>query len=64
MPKSFEKEFAVLVGPEGGFSEAELEWLEKSGSYRMGLGPTRLRGSHAPLVACGKLMGLEKNSGW
>ncbi|MDB5104536.1 MAG: ribosomal methyltransferase RsmE [Fibrobacteres bacterium] len=49
---------AMLTGPEGGFSAAELTWLEEQGCYRMGLGPTRIRGTHAPLIACGKLLGL------
>ncbi len=51
----------ILCGPEGGFSHAELEWLWKQTDvYPLGLGETRLRATHAPLVACGKLMGL----GW
>jgi 16S rRNA (uracil1498-N3)-methyltransferase len=49
----------LLTGPEGGFSEAEIRWLladENAG--RLGLGGTRIRATHAPLLACGKLMGL------
>ncbi|MDB5049948.1 MAG: hypothetical protein JWO30_3019 [Fibrobacteres bacterium] len=60
LPDRMEEDFAVLSGPEGGFSAAELAWLESEGCHRMGLGETRLRGTHAPLLACGKLMGL----GW
>jgi 16S rRNA (uracil1498-N3)-methyltransferase len=53
--------FALMVGPEGGFSEKELTWLsQQSASYRLDLGATRLRAVHAPLVGLGKLMGL----GW
>ncbi|HLP39946.1 MAG TPA: RsmE family RNA methyltransferase [Fibrobacteria bacterium] len=49
----------VLVGPEGGFSGEETEWLfGAEGAFNLGLGGTRIRGTHAPLVACGKLMGL------
>jgi 16S rRNA (uracil1498-N3)-methyltransferase len=58
LPSAFPSAFGILCGPEGGFSAAELDWLEASGCHRMGLGPTRLRGTHAPLFACGKLMGL------
>jgi 16S rRNA (uracil1498-N3)-methyltransferase len=49
---------ALLCGPEGGFSDRELRWLEAEGGYRMGLGPTRIRAVHAPIVAAGKWMGL------
>jgi 16S rRNA (uracil1498-N3)-methyltransferase len=58
MPGKFERDSGLLVGPEGGFSQAELLWLESEGCHRMGLGETRIRGVHAPLLACGKLMGL------
>jgi 16S rRNA (uracil1498-N3)-methyltransferase len=51
---------ALLCGPEGGFSDRELRWLEAQGGYRMGLGPTRLRAVHAPIVAIGKWMGLGR----
>lgn len=53
--------FTLLTGPEGGFSARELAWLtDEERCATLGLGPTRLRGTHAPLLACGKLMGL----GW
>lgn len=58
MPERFEGDYGVLGGPEGGFSQPELAWLESQGCHRMGLGETRIRGTHAPLLACGKLMGL------
>jgi 16S rRNA (uracil1498-N3)-methyltransferase len=58
LPAAFAKGFAVLAGPEGGFSAAETAWLRAGGCHTMGLGNTRLRGTHAPLLACGKLMGL------
>lgn len=49
----------LLIGPEGGFSPGELEWLMGPEQCRvLGLGTTRIRGTHAPLLACGKLMGL------
>jgi 16S rRNA (uracil1498-N3)-methyltransferase len=34
---------AVLIGPEGGFSEAELALAESSGFTRVTLGPRILR---------------------
>lgn len=49
----------LLIGPEGGFSQSELDWLiESEKLYRLGLGITRIRAAHAPMLACGKLMGL------
>jgi 16S rRNA (uracil1498-N3)-methyltransferase len=58
LPSVFPGPFALVTGPEGGLSAAETAWLLDSGCHRMGLGSTRLRGTHAPLLACGKLMGL------
>jgi 16S rRNA (uracil1498-N3)-methyltransferase len=60
LPDQVSESFAILTGPEGGFSAGELEWLKTQGCHQIGLGPTRIRGTHAPLLACGKLMGL----GW
>jgi 16S rRNA (uracil1498-N3)-methyltransferase len=59
IPESGAKPFALLTGPEGGFSAAETAWLSQEGCYRMGLGRTRIRAIHAPLLACGKLLGLK-----
>lgn len=57
-PQNPPQHFALLIGPEGGFSQGEIAWLaEQPQSYRMGLGPTRLRAVHAPLVGLGKLLG-------
>src|SRR5690606_31658326 len=58
LPKTFKGQYGLLTGPEGGFSISELEWLEQIGCFQMGLGGTRIRGTHAPLFACGKLMGI------
>ncbi|MDQ3003648.1 MAG: RsmE family RNA methyltransferase [Fibrobacterota bacterium] len=58
LPEKPEGPFGVLTGPEGGFSTLELDWLMGSGGYSIGLGTTRIRGTHAPLLACGKLMGM------
>lgn len=52
--------FQLLVGPEGGFSRDEMSALAHPSIGSLGLGPTRIRATHAPLVAAGKLMGL----GW
>jgi 16S rRNA (uracil1498-N3)-methyltransferase len=58
LPEEFSGSYGVLTGPEGGFSALELEWLQSVARFRMGLGTTRIRGTHAPLFACGKLMGM------
>lgn len=50
--------FALAVGPEGGFSAAEMDWFKDQGCGNLSLGKTRIRGTHAPLLAAGKLMGL------
>jgi len=50
--------YAVAVGPEGGFSEREAEWFAVHGAGTLSLGNTRIRATHAPVVAAGKLMGL------
>ena len=52
--KKYLKEFSgkkilVLVGPEGGFSENEVDVLEKNGFMSIGLGPRILRTETAPL---------------
>jgi 16S rRNA (uracil1498-N3)-methyltransferase len=57
LPEKFPGAFAVVTGPEGGFSPLEIEWMLGSGGYQMNLGETRIRGTHAPMLACGKLMG-------
>lgn len=51
----------VLIGPEGGFSGRELEKLAaRAETYRLDLGPTRLRAVHAPLVAAGALLAARR----
>jgi 16S rRNA (uracil1498-N3)-methyltransferase len=58
LPAREEASYYALVGPEGGFSASELSWLiQEEKCLNLGLGGTRLRAIHAPLVACGKLMG-------
>jgi 16S rRNA (uracil1498-N3)-methyltransferase len=49
---------ALLVGPEGGFSERELQALREAGARPASLGPTVLRIELAAAVACGTLRAL------
>ena len=42
----------VLIGPEGDFSEEEVEMAIKFGFVPISLGPSRLRTETAALVAC------------
>ena len=42
---------ALLVGPEGGFSKAEIQVAEEAGFRRAGLGPRILRTETAPIAA-------------
>jgi 16S rRNA (uracil1498-N3)-methyltransferase len=48
----------VLIGPEGDFSEEEVEMAIKFGFVPISLGPSRLRTETAALVAC-NLMNLK-----
>lgn len=41
----------LLVGPEGGFSEAEVDQARREGAIAVSLGPTRLRSETAAIVA-------------
>lgn len=56
MPSPLPSPLHVLVGPEGGFSNAELEYLlGQKNCHQLTLGSTRLRAIHAPVAALGKL---------
>jgi 16S rRNA (uracil1498-N3)-methyltransferase len=58
LPSPLPSSMHVLIGPEGGFSKAELDsLLAQENCYRLSLGPTRLRAIHAPVAALGNLMG-------
>jgi len=46
---------AILSGPEGGFSPAELEAMKSKGAFFFSLGVTRLRAVTAPIFALAKL---------
>jgi 16S rRNA (uracil1498-N3)-methyltransferase len=47
---------AVLTGPEGGFSPAELEMMKSKGAFFLSLGATRLRSVSAPIFALAKII--------
>ena len=47
---SFKKDFCLVVGPEGGFSDEELEYSSKKTEI-ITLGPRTLRAETAPVVA-------------
>lgn len=47
---------AVLVGPEGGWTDEELAEAEASGAVTLGLGQTTLRADTAAVVALSRLM--------
>lgn len=49
---------ALLVGPEGGFSERELRAVQQVGARAASLGPTVLRIELAAAVACGAVRAL------
>lgn len=48
-------ELLLVVGPEGGLTDQELDALEAAGAHRTRLGPTVLRASTAAAVALGAL---------
>ena len=47
---------AILTGPEGGFSAAELEMMRNKNAYFLSLGDTRLRAVSAPIFALAKII--------
>jgi 16S rRNA (uracil1498-N3)-methyltransferase len=47
-----------VVGPEGGFSAAELERIDRAGFRRIGLGPRVLRTETAAIAACAAAQSL------
>ncbi|MCR3758199.1 16S rRNA (uracil(1498)-N(3))-methyltransferase [Clostridium felsineum] len=50
------KSVAIVIGPEGGFEEIEIEELEKIGAYIITLGPRILRTETAGLVCTSLVM--------
>jgi len=49
----------LLVGPEGGFSVAEVLAIKQRGASLLSLGTTRLRAKTCPIVAMGALLGMK-----
>lgn len=47
-----EREYTVLIGPEGDFSQEEVNLAEQNGYKCVHLGPSRLRTETAGVVAC------------
>lgn len=59
VPRPLPPELHLLTGPEGGFSDAELDLLFVGlKAHRLALGETRLRAIHAPVAALGALGAL------
>jgi len=50
--------YNVLVGPEGGFSENELDISKRSGFLTVDLGNRRLRAETAAIAACAQIVAL------
>jgi 16S rRNA (uracil1498-N3)-methyltransferase len=51
-----------VVGPEGGFSAAEVEAASAAGWQLVGLGATRLRIETAALAGCATILALCEGS--
>lgn len=56
MEKHGEGTISVMVGSEGGFSDEEAEFAEKSGAFIASLGPRILRCETAPVAAISAIM--------
>lgn len=54
-------EAVVVIGPEGGFSESEVEVARSAGWVAVGLGPTLLRIETAGLAVCSNLLALAES---
>jgi 16S rRNA (uracil1498-N3)-methyltransferase len=57
-PKTKPRSIAVLIGPEGGFSQAEIEKTLEYGFETVSLGPRILRAETAPVVALALLQSI------
>ncbi|MCB2212391.1 16S rRNA (uracil(1498)-N(3))-methyltransferase [bacterium] len=53
---------AVAIGPEGGFSDAELEQFAEHRFARVDLGPRRFRAEMAAMVSVARLIGLAESA--
>ncbi|AXI03012.1 16S rRNA (uracil(1498)-N(3))-methyltransferase [Aquirhabdus parva] len=60
IPKQLPKTVALLIGAEGGLSEAEIIEAEENGFLRWQIGPRVLRTETAPVVALARLSICEK----
>lgn len=58
--KNFNK-IGILIGPEGGFSTEEIDFLKSHGALVATLGPRILRTETAPLMALSIIMELTEN---
>lgn len=52
------KDIGIVIGPEGGMSEAEVRFLEETGAKTVTLGPRILRTETAAVAACAMAMML------
>lgn len=52
-----QKSFALFIGPEGGWSERELEVFAKYNVFGFSFGPQIFRAETASIVACGLFLG-------
>lgn len=52
---SHSRDVVVMIGPEGGFSEGEIEGLKLLGARMVTLGPHRLRVETAAITACAQV---------
>lgn len=50
------RKILLLIGPEGGLSESETDFLLKGGASFMSLGPNRLRSETAAIVGVSKIL--------
>jgi 16S rRNA (uracil1498-N3)-methyltransferase len=55
LPQCVQQPTAILTGPEGGFSPAELEMMKNKNANFLSLGNARLRAVSAPIFALGKI---------
>lgn len=55
LPKNYRNAKAVLVGPEGGFSEMEFKALDNAGAKGISLGKTILRAEVAAIIAIDRI---------
>jgi 16S rRNA (uracil1498-N3)-methyltransferase len=57
------QDIAVAVGPEGGWTDAEIDAFTSAGAVTVGLGPTVLRTEHAAAVLAGIVLAASGRMG-